>query len=101
MANARIQKTNVTLKMLLDSGILTAEQELVCENPNVRGMLNGDGTITVRLEDIERRFDFLSGAARFIEKRSINGWLYWGTLVNGIKHNLGDFRDQYLELNEP
>lgn len=98
MADSGIQKTNVTLKMLLDSGILSAGLALVCDNPNVSGILNGDGSITIWLDGKEKKFDFLSGAARFIEKRSLNGWLYWEVIIEGERRNLGDFRDQYLQI---
>lgn len=97
MSDAGIQKTNVTLSMLIDRGIILPGAELVCPNPKVSGTLNLDGSITVTIEGKEKNFQYLSGAARYIEKRSLNGWLYWSTVIDGKKRNLGDFRDQYLK----
>ena len=91
------QKTNVTLKMLIESKILLPGLELVCPNPKVRGNLNSDGSITVNIEGKEKKFDYLSGAARHIEKRSINGWIYWHVIINGEERNIGSFRDEYLK----
>lgn len=101
MTDIRLQKTNVTLKMLVDSDILSAGTSLTCRNPEAIGKLNDDGSITVWYCSQKKKFDYLSGAARFIEKKSINGWLYWEVIVNGERQNLGDFRDLYLETLVP
>jgi len=98
MAENELQKTNVTLKMLLDSKILSPGLELTCANPDVNGELNADGSITVFYHSQRKKFDYLSGAARFIEKKSLNGWLYWDVVHDGTRKNLGAFRDQYLKL---
>jgi hypothetical protein len=99
MSDAGLQKTNVTLSMLIDSGIILPGAELVCPNPKVRGLLNPDGSIQVIIDGKEKTFQFLSGAARYIEKRSLNGWLYWSTMIDGERQNLGDFRDQFLKMH--
>lgn len=100
MAESGIQKTNVTLKMLLNSGILSKGLSLLCNNPDVSGTLNDDASITIQVGGKEKTFEFLSGAARFIEKRSLNGWIYWSVIVDGERRNLSDFRDQYLKVIE-
>lgn len=83
--------------MLIDAKILSPGSKLVCANQNVRGVLNSDGSITVKIDGTERVFEYLSGAARFIEKISINGWIYWSIEIDGKKHDLSSFRDQYVE----
>ena len=42
------------------------------------GKLNQNGTITVVSNGIEKTYEYPSGAARWIEKLSLNGWTYWG-----------------------
>ncbi|SDX36676.1 hypothetical protein SAMN05444410_11451 [Hydrobacter penzbergensis] len=94
-----LKKTSITLKMLIDVGLLHAGQEIFCENPSIKGVINLDGSITVNVDGKDCHFEYLSGAARHIEKRSLNGWLYWHTSIEGEKFCIGSFRDQYL-LNE-
>ena len=91
-----LHKTNITLKMLIESQILLAGQEIFCSNPSVNGFLNSDGSITVFINGRNKVYDYLSGAARHIEGRSLNGWIYWYVLRDGEKVPLGNFRDQYL-----
>jgi len=92
-------KTNITLKMLIDSGLFIPGQRVFSQDGSVSGFLNTDGSITVHLKDQDKTFEYLSGAARYIEKRSLNGWLYWHVLVDGQKVALDTFRDQYLDQN--
>ncbi|MEJ5829053.1 hypothetical protein V7S65_20990 [Chitinophaga sp. CCNWYY40] len=99
--NNSLQKTNVTLKMLLDTKILSQGQQIFCTKPDIHGILNEDGSITIIIEGKQKGFDFLSGAARHIEKRSLNGWTYWWVVVNGEKYSLDGFRDQYLKTQSP
>jgi Restriction Enzyme Adenine Methylase Associated len=92
-----IIKTNISLKMLIDSGILNEGQEIFCRNPNIKGIINNDGSITLDINDKKMAFGYLSGAARFIEKISLNGWLYWHVIHNNEKQPIGIFRDEYLK----
>ena len=92
-----IQRTNVSLKMLIEGGILNAGQEIVCRNSKIKGCINSDGSITLDINGSKRDFEYLSGAARFIEKISLNGWLYWHVITNGKKQPIGIFRDEYLK----
>src|ERR1700678_1492841 len=100
MPGTSLQKTNVTLKMLIESEILPPGLELVCNNPKVRGVLNSDGSIKVFFEGKEKVFQFLSGAARHIEGRSLNGWIYWQIPAKEGGRTLSDFRDKYISLKE-
>ena len=94
------EKTSITLKMLIDVGLLHEGQEIFCENPSVKGVINVDGSITVNIDGKDYHFDYLSGAARYIEKRSLNGWLYWYIALDGGRRSIGSFRDQYLNRSQ-
>lgn len=84
--------------MLIEENILSPGQPLVCDNPAATGILNMDGSIKVFYKEEEKVFDFPSGAARYIEGRSINGWIYWRVPINGGTVPLSDFRDQYISM---
>lgn len=92
-------KTSVTLKMLLDAGILSPGVELYCRVQEVRAILNADGSITVHMNGKEKVWEYLSGAARYVAKISLNGWTYWSIKINGEPRLLDSFREQYLNLN--
>lgn len=84
--------------MLIESKILSPYTELLCPNPAVKGILNDDGSIKVFIKGEEKVFEYLSGAARHIEKRSINGWIYWQTMTKKGRVPLSVFRDKYVAL---
>lgn len=91
------ERTAVTLKMILEKGILQANLKLTSEfNPESEGVLNEDGSITIVTNGQKKTFSYPSGAARHIEQKSINGWIYWQTEVKGIKYNLNHYRDLYI-----
>jgi hypothetical protein len=98
LAPDTFQKTSITLKMLIDGGVLNTSQEIFCDNPAIKGILNADGSITVNIDGKDQTFNYLSGAARHIEKRSLNGWLYWHVKNGTEKYAIGSFRDEYLKL---
>ncbi len=84
--------------MLLDAGILTPGLELHCRMQDARGILNADGSITVHLNGKEKVCEYLSGAARYVAKISLNGWTYWSIKINDEPRLLDSFREQYLNL---
>lgn len=92
---ADYRKTEVVLKMLVDCGMLSPGAELLSDNPDARAILNSDGSIKVIFEGNEKLFSYPSGAARYVEKKSLNGWAYWFLLCNGEKRYLSSFRDEY------
>lgn len=100
MEESSILKTNITLKMLIDSGIILPGTELFCANPAVKGILVQNGSIKVYINGKEKVFEYLSGAARHIEKRSINGWVYWQTMTQDGRVALSIFRDKYIALKK-
>lgn len=90
-----LKKTEITLKMLVESELLSAGEELLCEHPNARGILNSDGSIKVILEGNEKAFQYPSGAARYVENKSLNGWKYWFIRINDEVHFLDSFREKF------
>lgn len=98
MSDEHFAKTNVTIKMLLESRVLRPGTELFCPNSTVKGFINHDGSISVIIANQEMSFESLSGAAKYIEGRSINGWIYWLTNTDNGPVALSGFRDVYLSL---
>jgi hypothetical protein len=91
-------KTGVTLKMILEAGILSAGVELVGPVPEAKGILNGDGSITISLNSKEKVCEYLSGAARYVAKVSLNGWTYWSAKINGELKSMDSFREEFLRM---
>lgn len=100
MTGSDIQKTNVTLKMLIESKILSPGIELICAKPGIKALLNKDGSIKVFVDGNNKVFEYLSGAARYIEKKSVNGWIYWRTVTREGQVPLSEFRDKYIALKQ-
>ncbi|MCH5716683.1 DUF4357 domain-containing protein [Niabella hibiscisoli] len=98
MSDESFAKTNVTIKMLLESKVLRSGTEIFCPNSTVKGFINHDGSVSVIIGNQEKNFESLSGAAKYIEGRSINGWIYWRTNTENGQVALSDFRDAYLNL---
>ncbi|MCD2424384.1 hypothetical protein LQ567_16510 [Niabella pedocola] len=95
--NDTFERTAVTLKMILEKGILQANLKLTSVlNPEIEGVLNEDGSITVTINGQKRTFLYPSGAARYVEQRSINGWIYWQIELEGMKYTLSYYRDLYI-----
>lgn len=92
---------DITIKMLVDEGILKAGTKIYGLN-NFSGTLNDDGTIILTINDQVRTFPFPSGAARAVEKRSLNGWTYWKVMDEHTKtlKELTYYREKYIEINK-
>jgi len=84
--------------MIIDSGILIAGTDVFAiNNKKTRGKLNRDGSITVKINGEDIVCPYPSGAARTIEKKSLNGWIYWCILDSGSYNNLTYYRDIYTK----
>jgi hypothetical protein len=95
-----LEKTSISLKMLLEVGLIQPGQEVSCGNQECSGSINSDGSLRIIFKGNEKNFPYLSGAARYVEKRSINGWLYWFVVENGQITTFDDLRQQYLVRQE-
>jgi hypothetical protein len=91
----------ITLSMIIDAGILSPGIKVYSVmNKQITGILNSDGSITLKIKDEIKNFPFPSGAARAIENRSLNGWIYWQVLDSGEYRDLGFFREIFSKRNK-
>jgi hypothetical protein len=89
----------ITLLNLIEAEILAPGIKLFSlGNGNVSGILNSDGGISLSIDMQEKVFHSPSGAARAIEKRSINGWIYWGAYESNEIKPLTFYRDRYIKI---
>jgi hypothetical protein len=94
-----IEYTNITLKMILDSGLVEAGTCIYSSSqPEVKGKINSDGSITLLLNRQDKVFHSPSGAARAVVKLSVNGWTFWKLLVNNEYKELSFLRKLYKDL---
>lgn len=91
---------DVTLKMILDIGILKIGTRVYASPDNkITGTLDKEGSITLNIENEIKIFPFPSGAARSITKTSVNGWKFWRVLENGNYNELSYYKEKY-KLNK-
>jgi len=91
-----IEYTNITLKMILDSGLIEPGTNIyLSSHPEVKGKINSDGSITLPLDRQDKVFHSPSGAARAVVKLSVNGWTFWKLLINNEYKELSFLREQY------
>ena len=96
-----ISEPAVSLKTLIDVGLINSGVKVYSSlNGKISGTLNPNGSITLNIKGIIKDFPYPSGAARAIENRSLNGWIYWMIEENGIKYDLAYFRNKFIESNE-
>lgn len=88
-----MELTEITLKMIVDSGILKPETTIYSSTKQpVSGKINNDGSITV---SFNKKYKSLSGAAKSITGSNINGWRFWQVRVNDEFKELTFFREEY------
>lgn len=91
-----IEYTNITLKMILDSGLIEPGTCIYSSSqPQVKGKINSDGSITLLLDKEDKVFQSPSGAARAVVKLSVNGWIFWKLLINNEYKELSVLRKLY------
>ena len=91
-----IEYTNITLKMILDSGLVEPSTCIYSSSqPEVKGKINCDGSITLPLDSQDKVFHSPSGAARAVVKLSVNGWTFWKLLINNEYKELSFLRELY------
>ena len=86
--------------MIIEAGILSSGTKVYSiSNKEIHGVLNKDGSITLKIKEQTRNFPYPSGAARAIENLSINGWKYWTILDSNEYKDLVYFRDVFIKTN--
>jgi len=91
-----MELTEVTLKMIIDSGLLKPNTIIYSDsNPLVNGKLTNEGSIVLTIDNITKTYFYPSGAARFVVKVSVNGWIFWKVKVGNEMKQLSYFRELY------
>lgn len=89
---------DVTLKMIINAGIIEIGTKVYSSpNNDISGTIDKDGAITFEINNKIKTFPFPSGAARAITKTSVNGWIYWRILNDGIYYELSDYKRKYKQ----
>ncbi|TBO42253.1 restriction system modified-DNA reader domain-containing protein [Pedobacter kyonggii] len=97
---SNIELTEVTLKMILDAGILKPGTRLFAStHPNVNALLTGDGKINIDFDGQIRTFDFLSGAARSLTNLSLNGWKFWSVEIDNEWKEVSYLRELFIKAH--
>jgi len=93
-----IEIPDVTLEMIIEAGIIapnTAVYNTI--NESIIGILNRNGSITLDINGEAKNFPYPSGAARAIVNLSVNGWIFWKIMENGVLNDLTVFKKRYLD----
>jgi len=90
--------TEITLKMLLDAGIIEKGTVLYSDtNPTKTAKINSEGCIEVNIDGSTKIFPFPSGAARAIVNLSVNGWKFWKVKIKNEFKEISELRQLYKE----
>jgi hypothetical protein len=90
--------TEITLKMLLDDGIIEKGTVLYSEtNPIKTAKINSDGFIDLNIDGTQKLYPFPSGAARALVNLSVNGWKFWKVKINNELKEISELRQIYKE----
>ena len=88
--------TNITLKMIIDSGLIKPDTTIYSlSQPQVIGNINSDGSITLVVDNQNKVFISPSGAAREVVKLSVNGWIFWKIFIDNDYKELSILREKY------
>jgi hypothetical protein len=87
--------TDITIGDLINNELLEPSTDLYKVKTGEKlGKLNQNGTISVVSNGIEKIAEDPSGAARWIEKISLNGWTYWGVKKGQKIVSLSELREK-------
>ncbi|SFT74894.1 hypothetical protein SAMN05216474_2138 [Lishizhenia tianjinensis] len=85
----------ITIEDLIKNDLLQPSTDLYKVKTGEKlGKLNENGTITVVSDGVEKTYEYPSGAARWIEKLSLNGWTYWGIKKGQEIVSLNELREK-------
>lgn len=98
MNKKRIDLTEITIKMLLDEGIIENGTTLYSNtDPTKTAQINSEGFIKLNIEGIEKLYPFPSGAARALVNLSVNGWKFWKVKINNELMEISELREIYKQ----
>lgn len=90
--------TEITLKMIVDAGIISAETILYSDTTPVKtAKINSDGLIEINIDGNRKLFPYPSGAARSIVNLNVNGWKFWRVKINYQLKEISELRTIYKE----
>lgn len=90
--------TEITLKMLLEEGIIEKGTILYSDtNPATTAKINSDGFIDLSINGNQKLYPFPSGAARALVNLSVNGWKFWKIEINNEMKEISELRQIYKE----
>ena len=96
METKKIVLTEITLKMLLDEGIIENGTILYSDTiPTKAGKINAVGYIELDIDGHHKIFPFPSGAARALVNLSVNGWKFWKININNELKEISELRQLY------
>lgn len=88
--------TEITLKMLLEEGIIEKGTVLYSDTkPTKTVKINSEGCIELNIDGSFKTFPFPSGAARAIVNLSVNGWKFWKININNELKEISELRQLY------
>lgn len=74
---ANIILTEITIKMLLESGLVEPGTIIYSDTKPVKtAKINSDGLISIDIDGNRKLYPYPSGAARAIVNLSVNGWTF-------------------------
>ncbi|MCB9044677.1 MAG: hypothetical protein H6550_00930 [Chitinophagales bacterium] len=89
----------ITIKDLLEKGIICDGTKVFSNSSNIEGTIQSNGDIQIEIKGVTRIFPFPSGAARAVEGKSLNGWIYWKIYDSDTQSykELDFYRKKYLQ----
>ncbi|MFN8180641.1 MAG: hypothetical protein ACO1G7_00555 [Bacteroidota bacterium] len=93
---ANIILTEITIKMLLESGLVEPGTIIYSDTKPVKtAKINSDGLISIDIDGNRKLYPYPSGAARAIVNLSVNGWTFWKIKINGELKEISYLRTIY------
>lgn len=94
-----LEEQDVTLEMIIKANLLNPGTVLYAASDNaITGVLNSDGSISLKIDGEVKKFPYPSGAARAIRNISVSGWVFWKTNEDGKLIELLKYKERYKAL---
>lgn len=96
----KLNVSEVTIKMLLDSGLVNPGDMIVSDtSPAVTAVINAKGEIEFDVNGAKKVFAYPSGAARAVVNLSVNGWKFWKIKKEENYIELSALRNVLVEMH--
>lgn len=95
-----LEEQDITLEMIIKVALLKPGTLVYAASDDaVTGILNDDGSITLKIDGIIKTFPYPSGAARAVRNISVSGWVFWKVKEDGKLIDLLKYKEKYKALN--